>query len=46
MRMQHDLRYAIRGLRKNPGRLVHDEARTVVVQDFEFRIWHETYVRL
>ena len=29
-------------LRQNAGRLVHDKARAVVVQDFEFRIGHET----
>ena len=28
------------------GRLVHNKARPVVVQDFKFRIRHETYIRL
>jgi len=33
-------------LRQHAGRLVHNKARPVVVQDFQFRIRHETYIRL
>src|SRR4029079_8505718 len=32
-------------LSQHAGGVVHHEASPVVVQDFEFRFWHEMYVR-